>query len=341
MANINIQIGIDLGTTNSEIAISNNGKIEIVKNVFGDEYTPSVFGFDKAENKVVGKRAYERLYKDASVEEFKNHKAEVKRLMGTSELTSFERAELNMKPEEISAEILKSMKEDVLRKYPDSNTVAAVITIPAAFSTLQSEATKRAGNLAGFEQVVLLQEPIAAAVAYGFGNTKNENWLIYDLGGGTFDVALISSKDGVLSVLGHSGDNFLGGKNIDLAIIDKIIVPNIVKNFSLTDFNRSNEKYQGIFAKLKYIAETAKIYLSQYEKNSIEIDGIGKDDEGKEIYLSIDFSRSEFEKIIKPIVDRTIELAKETLQEAGIENSSVKKVILVGGPTQILSLIHI
>jgi molecular chaperone DnaK len=335
MANQNIQIGIDLGTTNSEVAINNNGKVEIVKNVFGDEYTSSVFGIDKAKNKVVGKRAYERLYKDASEEEFKNHKAEIKRLMGTSETTHFERTDLEMSPEEISAEILKSLKEDILRKYPDFNTATAVITVPAAFSTLQSEATKRAGNLAGFDHVVLLQEPIAAAAAYGFGNTKDENWLIYDLGGGTFDVALIASKGSVLSVLGHNGDNFLGGKNIDLEIVDKIIVPKILEKFSLTNFSRNNKKYRSIFAKLKYIAETAKIYLSQYNKNSIEVDGIGNDDNDKEIYLSIDFSRKEFEKLIKPIVDRTIELSKETLKEAGIKNTAVEKIILVGGPTQI------
>src|SRR3989338_1610543 len=151
MANQNIQIGIDLGTTNSEIAVNNGGNVELVKNVFGDEYTPSVFGIDKAKNKVVGKRAYERLYKDASEEEFKNHKAEIKRLMGTSETTHFERTDLEMSPEEISAEIIKSLKEDILRKYPDFNITAAVITVPAAFSVLQSEATKRAGNLAGFK----------------------------------------------------------------------------------------------------------------------------------------------------------------------------------------------
>lgn len=335
MANQNIQIGIDLGTTNSEIAINNNGKVELIKNVFGDEYTPSVFGIDKAKNKVVGKRAYERLYKDASEEEFKNNKAEVKRLMGTSETTHFERADLEMTPEEISAEILKSLKEDILRKYPDFNTAAAVISIPAAFSTLQAEATKRAGNLAGFAHTVLLQEPIAAAAAYGFGNTKNENWLIYDLGGGTFDVALIASKDGVLSVLGNNGDNFLGGKNIDLEIVDKIIIPKILEKYSLVNFSRSNKKYRSVFAKLKYIAETAKIYLSQYDKTFIEVDGIGNDDSGEEIYLSIDFSREEFEKLIKSLVDRTIELSKTTLKETGIKSTSVKKIILIGGPTQI------
>ena len=331
----NIQIGIDLGTTNSSVAINNNGTIEIVKKPGGVEYTPSVFGFDKAKNKVVGQKAYENFYKNASEEEIKNYKPEVKRLMGTSETFHFERVDTKMSPEEISAEILKSLKEDILRKYPDFNTVAVVITVPAAFSVLQSEATKRAGNLAGFKHVVLLQEPIAAAVAYGFSNTKNENWLIYDFGGGTFDVALIASKERALSVLGHNGDNFLGGKNFDLEIVDKVIVPKILEKFSIKNFNRSNEKYRGAFSQLKFFAETAKIELSQYDKISIVVENIGKDDEDKEIFVTINFTRKEFETLIKPMVDRTIELSKETLKDAGIKNGSVAKVILVGGPTQI------
>ena len=330
-----IQIGIDLGTTNSEIAINNNGKIEIIKNIFGDDYTPSVFGVDKAKNKVVGKRAYERLYKDASMDEFNNNKAEIKRLMGTSETVHFNRDDLTLNAEEISAEILKSLKEDVLRKYPNINTLAAVITVPAYFSVLQSEATKRAGVLAGFKYVVLLQEPIAAAVSYGFMNASNENWLIYDFGGGTFDVALISSRDGVLSVLGHSGDNFLGGKDIDWLIVDKIIVPKILEKYSINDFNRGSDQYRSIFSKLKYVAETAKISLSQYDKTTIEMDGIGSDNTGKEIYLTINVTRKEFQQLIHSIVDRTIDLTKDMLQEVRVKNTAIKKIILVGGPTQI------
>ena len=331
----NIQIGIDLGTTNSSVAINNNGNIEIVKKPAGVEYTPSVFGFDKTKNKVVGQKAYDALYKNASEEEVKNYKPEVKRLMGTSETFHFERAGVEMGPEEISAEILKSLKEDILRKYPNFSTVSAVITVPAAFSVLQSEATKRAGNLAGFKHVVLLQEPIAAAIAYGYANTKNENWLIYDFGGGTFDVALIASKDRALSVLGHNGDNFLGGKNFDLEIVDKVIVPKILEKFSINNFIRGNTKYLSVFSKLKFFAETAKIELSEYNKSSIVIENVGKDDDGKEIFVTIEFTRKDLEKLIRPMVDRTIELSKETLKDAGIKSSSVAKVILVGGPTQI------
>ena len=331
----NIQIGIDLGTTNSSIAINNNDNIEIVKKPGGVEYIPSIFGFDKVKNKVVGQKAYESFYKNASKEEIKNYKPEIKRLMGTLEAFHFERADVKMGPEEISAEILKSLKEDILKKYPDFNTVAAVITVPAAFTVLQSEATKRAGNLAGFKYVVLLQEPIAAAIAYGFANIKNENWLIYDFGGGTFDVALIASKDRALSVLSHNGDNFLGGKNFDLEVVDKIIVPRILEKFSIKNFNRSNKKYRSVFSQLKFFAERAKIELSEYDKISIVVENVGKDDKSKEIFLTIGFSRKEFEKLIKPMVDCTIELSKETLKDAGIKSNSVAKVILVGGPTQI------
>jgi len=339
MANQNIQIGIDLGTTNSEVAINNNNKIEVIERAGGVKYIPSVFGYDKSKNKVVGQKAYQNLYLGQK-DDFENYKAEIKRVIGTSETTYFKRADLKMTPEEISAEILKSLKEDILRKYPDFDTTTAVITVPAAFSGIQSEATKRAGNLAGFDYVVLLQEPIAAAIAYGFGNSKNEKWLVYDLGGGTFDISLVSIKDGNLTVLANNGDNFLGGKNIDLEIVDKIIVPKIVEKFQLEDFKRNNDKYKSVFTKLKWAAENAKIDLSQNNKTLIELgttpfNNIGSDDSEKEIEIAFDLSRKELEDILEPLIDRTIKLAKETLKEADVKSTSVKKIILVGGPTQI------
>ena len=335
MAQQTISIGIDLGTTNSSVAVNNNNVIEIVKKPGGLECTPSVFGFDKAKNKVVGQRAYESLYSDTSDAGIKNFKPEVKRIIGTPEKFYFERAGVEMTAEEISSEILKSLILDVLRKYPKFNTTAAVITIPAAFSVLQCEATKRAGNLAGFRHVVLLQEPIAAAISYGFANTANENWLVYDLGGGTFDVALISSKDGILSVLGHNGDNFLGGKNLDWEIVDKILTPKIAEAFSFDNFRRDNKAHQSKFSRLKFLAERAKMDLSNYETTALEVDGIGDDDAGNPIVLSFEISRQEFEKLMGPLMNRTIDLCKQTLKESGLTNSSISKIILVGGPTQI------
>lgn len=331
----NITIGVDLGTTNSKIAVNVNGKIEIIKKPGGVEYTPSVFGFDKSGNKVVGQKAYDHLYKFNEKGDNENFKAEVKRIMGTSKTVYFPRAKVKMTPEEISSEILKSLKEDLLRKYSDFDTTSVVITVPAALSVLQSEATKRAANLAGFKYVVLLQEPIAAAVSYGFMSTKNENWLIYDFGGGTFDLALVSCKDGVLSVLGHGGEGFLGGKDIDWEIVKKVIVPKILEKYKFIEFNKSNLKYEHIFARLKYFAESAKIELSQYAKTTIEVEEIGKDEVGKEVTVSISFSRDEFNELIKPMINQTIELSKDAIKNAGLKESAVKKIILVGGTSLI------
>lgn len=330
-----IRIGIDLGTTNSEIAVNRNGEVEIIKNLLGDDYTPSVFGIDKAGNKVVGKKAYDKLFKGTSPSELDNNKAEVKRLMGTNEKIRFSRLNISMTPEEVSAEILKSLKSDLTREYPDFPTVAAVITVPAYFDSLQNEATKRAGKLAGFKHIVLLQEPIAAAMAYGFSADKDQSWIVYDLGGGTFDVALVSAKNGILKVIEHGGDNFLGGKDIDQRLVDKVIKPAILRNFTLADFDQNNDKHRGVFAKLKSIAETAKIELSSYDKVTIEIDEIGNDDNGKEIYTSIDYTRAEFNNLIRPIVDKTIDVTKNVIKQSQISKASISRIVFVGGPTQI------
>ncbi len=333
MNNQNILIGIDLGTANSKIAVNLDGKIEIIRKPGGVEYTPSVFGIDKSGNKVVGQKAYDHLYKFNEKGDADNFYAETKRVMGTTKLFDFTRTKVKMAPEEVAAEILKSLKEDLLRKYPDFDCDAVVITVPAAFSVLQSEATKRAGQLAGFKYVVLLQEPIAAAISYGFMNTKNENWLIYDFGGGTFDLALISCNDGILSVLGHGGEEYLGGKDIDWDIVKNVIIPKIQEKYKYSDFNRSNPKYEHVFARLKYFAETAKMELSQYSKTSIEIEEIGADEDGKDVVIFIPFTRLEFNKLIDSRINRTIELTKNTIKEAGFKNSLINKIILVGGTT--------
>lgn len=337
MAAQNIQIGVDLGTTNSEIAVNSKGKVEIVKNVWQDEYTPSVFGFDKAKNKIVGKKAYEKLFKDGSFEEEKNYKAEVKRLMGTPEKITFPNADTKLTAEGISSEILKSLKEDVQRKYPDANLNAAVITVPAYFSILQKESTKRAGNLAGFDYVVLLQEPIAAAMSYGFSNSANENVIVYDFGGGTFDVAVVSSRDGIVSVLNQNGDNFLGGKDIDKKIVEEVILPRIKEKYpELSDLSQNEEKYKGVFARLKYIAEEAKIELSQLDKKSVEIDITDKNlkTNDSNIYINFDFTRSELDKLVSPLFIRTLKLLDAAVKDSGIQKDSIKKIVLVGGPTQ-------
>ncbi|MDR0485681.1 MAG: Hsp70 family protein, partial [Elusimicrobiota bacterium] len=327
-----IEIGIDLGTTNSEIAVFNKGKVEIVKNALGDEYTPSVFGINKAGAEEVGKRPYFRCFKDAVKEEFENNKAEIKRLMGTEKKIYFPRAKKEFSPEEISAKILLSLKQDAVRKNEKINAQAAVITYPAYFSTLQAEATKRAGEAAGFKYVVLLQEPIAAAMAYGFKNEQNENILVYDLGGGTFDAALISLRDGNLTALSHNGDNFLGGKDIDNLIVENKIIPVLCGKYNLDGFERKEPKYAPQFAKLKYAAEQAKIQLSQMPSAQIEVDA---EIDGENIYESIELSQKDLEEIMENMIARTIELCKKTISDAKIKNSAVDRIIFVGAPTQL------
>ncbi|NLC97246.1 MAG: Hsp70 family protein, partial [Erysipelotrichaceae bacterium] len=329
-----IQIGIDLGTSNSSIAINKGVDVEIIPNILGDMYTPSVFGVDGVGNEVVGKKAYERLYKTASNDEKDNYKGEVKRLMGTSDKIYIERANKDFFPEEISAEILKSLKNDVLRKYPEISTLAVVITVPAMFETMQNEATKRAGLLAGFPHVVLLQEPIAAAIGHGFDSKNDQNWLIYDFGGGTFDVAVISAKDGILTVLSHYGDNFSGGKDIDELIVDKVIKPKILESHQIYNFDKNN--FFTAFAKLKSIAETAKIELSSYERVAIEIDDLGvKDREGNDVNITFTYTRKEFNELISPLVERTLKASRDAIKSSGVSIHNITKIIFVGGTTLI------
>lgn len=320
-----IEIGIDLGTTNSSVAIIQNNETKILKNALGEESTPSIIYADRNGNIVVGSKA--KRVMNNSKENLQNSKAEIKRLMGTAEAISFPNLKKTLLPEEISAEILKGLKGDVQRKCPEMALDAAVITVPAYFSTVQSEATKRAGNLAGFKQVVLLQEPIAAAIAYGFLNQKNENWLVYDLGGGTFDVALVAFRDGSLTVLAHGGDNFLGGKDFDAAIIQNLIEPSLSSN----GISLNPEIHAQVFSYLKELTEIAKIELSISERTTIDIDI--QTDQIK-IQHSIEISRQDLLESCKHLLEKTTDLCKKTISDAKVDPSTVLKIVLVGGPTQ-------
>jgi molecular chaperone DnaK len=320
-----IEIGIDLGTTNSSVAVIQNNETQILKNALGEESTPSVVYADRNGNIVIGSKA--KRVMNNSKENLQNSKAEVKRLMGTGESISFPNLKKSLLPEEVSAEILKALRGDVQRKHPEMALDAAVITVPAYFSTVQSEATKRAGNLAGFKQVVLMQEPIAAAIAYGFLNQKNENWLVYDLGGGTFDVALVALRDGSLTVLAHAGDNFLGGKDFDAAVIQNLIQPSLAAEGTLLD----PVIHSQVFSYLKDLAETAKIELTISERTTIDID-IQTDQ--IQIQHSIEISRQDLLESCRDLLGKTADLCKKTIADSKVEPSTVQKIVLVGGSTQ-------
>ncbi len=321
------EIGIDLGTTNSSIAIVRNGEVEIIKNTNGEEATPSIIYADKNGKLVVGAKAKKKAHEDVDLEAAKNWKAEVKRLMGTNEAVTLPNYGAPLTPEQISSEILKSLLADVSRRYPEMSLSSAVITVPAHFSTLQSEATKRAGQLSGINNVILLQEPIAAAVAYGFTTNTDDNWLVYDLGGGTFDVALVASRGGSLTVLAHGGDNFLGGKDIDAAIVDNFIIRELKSkghNFPFTTDQNLNKK-------LRIFAEQGKIDLSTSESTTIDIE-INLNN--ATINESLNFSRADLLEACLSILKRTANICFETMKESHVDTKSVSKIVLVGGPTQ-------
>jgi molecular chaperone DnaK len=322
---LTIEIGIDLGTTNSSVAVVQQNEVQIIKNALGEESTSSVVFADRNGNIVVGTKA--KRVMNNSKENLNNSKAEIKRLMGTAETVLFPNLDKRMLPEEISAEILKALKGDIQRKHPNMSLDAAVITVPAYFSTLQSEATKRAGNLAGFKQIILLQEPIAAAIAYGFLNQKNENWLVYDLGGGTFDVALVASRDGSLTVLAHAGDNFLGGKDFDAAIIQNLILPSLSSNGIILD----PVTHAHVFSYLKELAESAKIELTVSDKTTIDIDvQINQ----KQVQHSLEISKEDLMESCRHLLNKTVDLCKKTIRDANVDPTTVQKIVLVGGPTQ-------
>ena len=276
---------------------------------------------------MVGRNPYNKLI-EGDDEDVQNIREEVKRIMGKNEKIHFSRIEKDYLPEEISAEILKYLRQCISRRYPDAKQIAAVITVPAHFESLQCEATKRAGLLAGFDYVELIQEPIAAAIAYGYDKGGDSNILVYDLGGGTFDVALISSTDGMLKVIEHGGDNHLGGKDIDNLIVEEVFYKKINELYNIKNL----EKYR---RKLKAKAAELKINLTSEESVFVELDNLGVDDDGKDIYIEFNYARTEFNKLIEPVINKTIEVANKVIADSHVDRTNISKIVYVGGPTQI------
>lgn len=323
-----IDFGIDLGTTNSSVAVFNGSGADVFKNNEGQEYTPSAIWIDSKGKLYVGRLAKERLEDDND-----NAFCEFKLQMGTDQLYRFAKSGKEMKPAELSAEVLKSLRGDVQQRTGEE-IFAAVISVPAAFELPQCDATKEAARLAGLECTQLVQEPVAAAIAYGFQSVDNNVfWMVYDLGGGTFDVAIIQVRDGQIPIVNHKGDNQLGGKLIDWGIVERLFVPALVKEYQLSDFKRGNPKWKSAFAKLKLHAERAKIQLSRANEISVLIDPLCQDDGGTWIRFEYELKRNEIEPIIEPIVERSINLCNETLHESNLASNNMQKVILVGGPT--------
>ena len=316
--------GFDLGTTNSAAAIFDGEEITLARSSQGGTLTPSVVRIDSKGRTTVGARARRFLDRDPE-----NTCTEFKRLMGTGKGIDFPAAGVTKKPEELSALVLQSMRNDV-RDQIGVAPVRAVISVPALFELPQNSATSEAARLAGFEQVELLQEPIASALAAGWkSDDMVGSWMVFDMGGGTFDASLLETRDGLLRVVGHDGDNFLGGRDFDAAIVDWIIDRLVADGVQLS---RANPAHASALRALKSVAEEAKIELSRVTETvialpePIEVDGLEVDPD-----LTLD--RATLERICKPIFERTIAVCKRLLETHGLTTDQLERVVLVGGPT--------
>ncbi|MEF9925411.1 MAG: molecular chaperone DnaK [Eggerthellaceae bacterium] len=335
-------IGIDLGTTNSAMAIMEGSEPEILTNAEGDRTTPSVVGFRKDGERVVGKAA-----KNQAVTNPENTVASVKRFVGRSFSETPEEQKTisyNVKngqgkravididgkdymPEEISAMVLQKMKSDA-EKQVGSPITQAVITVPAYFNDAQRQATKDAGKIAGLEVMRIINEPTAAALAYGLDKThKDQKILVFDLGGGTFDVSVLELGDGVFEVCSTAGDNHLGGDDWDQRVIDWMA--DKFKADNGIDLRADKMALQ----RLKEAAEKAKMELSSTAQANINLPFITADASGPK-HLDLTLTRAEFEKITKDLLDRCKHPVEQALKDAGLATGDVNEVILVGGSTR-------
>lgn len=338
MAKSKMRYGIDLGTTNSAICKMENGEPVIKKTDTNKDTLPSCVSFTKKRVQREGDTAYNDLRSDRSRATKKWKKVdenvfiEFKRTMGSDKPYTSTYMGTSFSSEDLSAEVLKALKSFI----GDENVSAAVITIPAKFKADQIAATKRAAKLAGIEHCELLQEPIAASMAYGLSaSNKNGQWLVFDFGGGTFDAALIKVEDGIMQVKDTEGDNYLGGKNLDYAIVDNIIIPYLKENYTIDDIMENDVTRDILRDAMKFYAEQAKNQLSFKPEADItsQLDEFGCDDNGEEIELDLIISQSQLKQVLTPVFQRAVDITKDLLKRNGLSGSDLDKLILVGGPT--------
>ena len=313
-------IGIDLGTTNSCVAVMEGGEPVVIANAEGARTTPSVVGFTKTGERLVGQVA-----KRQAITNPENTISSIKRKMGTAE--KVHAGGKDYTPEEISAMILSKLKADA-EAYLGEPVTEAVITVPAYFNDSQRQATKDAGTIAGLNVKRIINEPTAASLAYGIDKEADQKIMVYDLGGGTFDVSIIEMGDGVTEVLATNGDTHLGGDDFDERIID----------WMAEDFQRENNidlrKDKMAAQRLKEAAEKAKIELSSATTTNINLPFITADANGPK-HLDMTLTRAKFNELTADLVDRTMTPVRKALQDAGLRPSDLKKVLMVGGSTRI------
>ena len=313
-------IGIDLGTTNSCVAVMEGGQPVVIVNSDGARTTPSVVGFAKNGERLVGETA-----KRQAITNPDNTISSIKREMGNSYKVSIEGKQYS--PQEISAMVLQKLKADA-ESYLGENVSEAVITVPAYFNDAQRQATKDAGKIAGLDVKRIINEPTAAALAYGLDNEQEQKIMVYDLGGGTFDVSIIEIGDGVIEVLATNGDTRLGGDDFDNKVI----------NYLIEEFKRAENmdlsKDKMAMQRLKEAAEKAKKELSTTTTTNINLPFITMNQDGPK-HLDVTLTRAKFDELTSDLVDRTMQPVRQALSDADLTANDIDKVLLVGGSTRI------
>ena len=324
-------VGIDLGTTNSAICSFDGENLRLYKSPEQHDVTPSAIFIDRRGNKYVGSRAYANAARNPD-----NAATLFKRLMGTSTPIKLPAVNLTMKPEECSAEVLRALFGYLPEEVRNDDETGTVITVPAAFNQMQKDATMTAAETAGLGKVALMQEPVAAVMSVMRHRKGDGTFLVYDLGGGTLDIAIAQSISGRVSLLAHGGIAMCGGRDFDRMLLDNIVTPWLMKHFDLPEDFIVNAQYKALSRMAVWAAEKAKIELSAKEQTVIalsENELSAKDQKGAEIYLDIAVTRKEYDELIATKVNESIQAARETLEKAGLSPHDVERIVFVGGPT--------
>ena len=324
-------IGIDLGTTNSAICSYDGQNVRIWKSPEQNDVTPSAIYVDKRGNRYYGSKAYNQAPYNPD-----NSATLFKRYMGTSTKIELKAANLSLTPEECSAEILKVLfgyLPEEIRNDPDT---ATVITVPAAFNQMKKDATMQAASLAGIGRVALMQEPVAAVMSVMRSSRQEGVFLIYDLGGGTFDVSIAENIGGKVNLLAHGGIEMCGGRDIDRMIFNQVVVPWLKEHFSLPVDFLASSRYKTFCRIAQWAAERAKIELSSMSSSTIalsEYEARTMDENGNELYLDIEITRDRIDALIEDLVKETVTATRDTMRKAGLTSTDVEKIVFVGGPT--------
>ena len=324
-------VGIDLGTTNSAICSFDGESIRLYKSPEQHDVTPSAIFIDRRGNKYVGSRAYNNAARNPD-----NAAVLFKRLMGTSTPVRLPAVNLTMTPEECSAEVLRALYGYLPEEIRGDGDTGTVITVPAAFNQMQKDSTMAAAEAAGLGRVALMQEPVAAVMSVMRQRKNDGVFVVYDLGGGTLDIAIAESISGRVTLLAHGGIAMCGGRDFDRILFDNIVKPWLLDNFDLPEDLTTNPQFKSLLRMAMWATEKAKIELSQKEEAVVSLPetelGV-RDQAGEEIYIDITIDRERYDGLIGPKVEESIVSARETLEKAGLSPHDVERVVFVGGPT--------